>query len=133
MPVKTLLCQKEAVCYPCPEAPLTSLGSEASGMDHLTVETCNVVRQISISGIFLAEMDAMCSGQRRNGPSKLLPATSPKARVCHGMGLCQCQWQCVKGHLHFCNCTINAKKYIEILKQHVLPSRPHPFQGSPCI
>ncbi len=23
----------------------------------------------------------------------LLPATSPKARVCHGMGLCQCPWQ----------------------------------------
>ncbi len=31
--------------------------------------------------------------QRRKGSSRLLPATSPKARVCHGMGLCQCPWQ----------------------------------------
>ncbi len=38
--------------------------------------------------------------------------TSPKARVCHGMGLCQCPG---KGNLHFCDGTINAEKYIEIL------------------
>ncbi len=25
--------------------------------------------------------------------SRLLPATNPKARVCNGMGLCQCPWQ----------------------------------------
>uniref|UniRef100_A0A0E9U1V6 Uncharacterized protein n=1 Tax=Anguilla anguilla TaxID=7936 RepID=A0A0E9U1V6_ANGAN len=31
--------------------------------------------------------------QRRKGPSRLLPATSPKAKECHGMGLCQCPWQ----------------------------------------
>ena len=30
-------------------------------------------------------------------PSKLLPATSPKARVCHGIGLCQCPWQRYSG------------------------------------
>ncbi|CAL8292373.1 unnamed protein product [Merluccius merluccius] len=29
----TPLCQKETVCEPCPEAPWTPLGSEASGMD----------------------------------------------------------------------------------------------------
>src|SRR4029434_234572 len=45
MSFKTLLCQKEALCSPCPEAPSTSLGSEASAM-------CIVVRRISISGIF---------------------------------------------------------------------------------
>ena len=46
-------------------------------------------------------------------------------------------WGCVsalgKGNLHFCDGTINAEKYIEILEQHMLPSRRHPFQGSPCI
>ncbi len=42
---------------------------------------------------FLGGMDAVCSGPRRKGSSRLLPATSPKARVCHGMGLCQCPWQ----------------------------------------
>ncbi len=77
----------------CPEAPSTSLGSEASGMDHHTVETCTVVRWISISGIFWEEWTPCAPDQRRKGSSRLLPATSPKARVCHGMGLCQCPWQ----------------------------------------
>ncbi len=31
--------------------------------------------------------------KEEKGSSRLLPATSPKARVCHGMGLCQCPWQ----------------------------------------
>ncbi len=38
-----------------------------------------------------------------------------------------------KGNLHFCDGTINAEKYIEILKHNMLPSRRHLFQGRPCI
>ncbi len=47
----------------------------------------------SVFQVFLGGMDAVCSGPKRKGSSRLLPATSPKARVCHGMGLCQCPWQ----------------------------------------
>ena len=36
-------------------------------------------------------------------------------------------------YLHFCDGTIDAEKYIQILEQHMLPSRRHPFQGHPCI
>ncbi len=46
-------------------------------------------------------------------------------------------WGCVsalgKGNLHFCDGTINAEKYIEILEHNMLPSRRHLFQGLPCI
>ncbi len=46
-------------------------------------------------------------------------------------------WDCVsalgKGNLHFCDGTINAEKYIEILEHNMLPSRRHLFQGRPCI
>ncbi len=46
-------------------------------------------------------------------------------------------WGCVsalgKGNLHFCDGTINAEKYIEILERNMLPSRRHLFQGHPCI
>ncbi len=46
-------------------------------------------------------------------------------------------WGCVsalgKGNLHFCDGTINAEKYIEILEHNMLPSRRHLFQGRPCI
>ncbi len=45
------------------------------------------------SGIFWEEWTPCAPDQRRKGSSRLLPATSPKARVCHGMGLCQCPWQ----------------------------------------
>lgn len=40
--------KKEALYQPCPEAVLTSLGLEASGMDSRTVKMYNVVRQRSI-------------------------------------------------------------------------------------
>ena len=45
-------------------------------------------------------------------------------------------WGCIsalgKAHFHFCD-GINAEKFTEILQQHMLPSRPHLFQGRPCI
>ncbi len=37
------------------------------------------------------------------------------------------------GNLHFCDGTINAEKYIEILEHNMLPSRRHLFQVRPCI
>ncbi len=46
-------------------------------------------------------------------------------------------WGCVsalgKGNLHFCDGTINAENYIEILEHNMLPSRRHLFQGRTCI
>ncbi len=75
------------------KAPSTSLGSEASGMDHHTVETCTVVRWISISGIFWEEWTPCAPDQRRKGSSRLLPATSPKARGLSWYGVVSCPWQ----------------------------------------
>ncbi len=46
----------------------------------------NIIKRFKESG-------GISVDQRRKGSSRLLPATSPKARVCHGMGLCQCPWQ----------------------------------------
>ena len=61
---------------------------------------------------FLEEMDPCASDQRRKGPSRLLPATSPKARVCHG-------------NLQFCYGTINAEKYFNKTMQNYIL---HTFQ-----
>ncbi len=79
---------------------------------------------------FWEEWTPCAPDQRRKGSSRLLPATSPKAWVCHGMG---CVSALGKGNLHFCDGTINAEKYIEILEHNMLPSRRHLFQGRPCI
>ncbi len=82
----------------------------------------------SVFRYFLGGMDAVCSGPKKKRIIQLLPATVQKPGS--GMGLCQCPWQ---GNLHFCDGTINAEKYIEILEHNMLPSRRHLFQGRPCI
>uniref|UniRef100_A0A9J8BED6 Tc1-like transposase DDE domain-containing protein n=1 Tax=Cyprinus carpio carpio TaxID=630221 RepID=A0A9J8BED6_CYPCA len=46
-------------------------------------------------------------------------------------------WGCISacgmGSLHIWKGTINAERYIQILEQHMLPSRRRLFQGRPCI
>ncbi len=37
------------------------------------------------------------------------------------------------GSLHIWKGTINAERYIQVLEQHMLPSRRRLFQGRPCI
>ncbi len=40
---------------------------------------------------------------------------------------------CGMGSLHIWKGTINAERYIQVLEQHMLPSRHRLFQGRPCI
>uniref|UniRef100_A0AAR2KV54 Tc1-like transposase DDE domain-containing protein n=1 Tax=Pygocentrus nattereri TaxID=42514 RepID=A0AAR2KV54_PYGNA len=46
-------------------------------------------------------------------------------------------WGCVSAHdmgnLHICEGTINAERYIQVLEQHMLPSKQRLFQGRPCL
>ncbi len=44
-----------------------------------------------------------------------------------------CMSACGMGSLHIWKGTINAEKYIQVLEQHMLPSRRCLFQGRPCI
>uniref|UniRef100_A0A803JAZ8 Tc1-like transposase DDE domain-containing protein n=1 Tax=Xenopus tropicalis TaxID=8364 RepID=A0A803JAZ8_XENTR len=44
-----------------------------------------------------------------------------------------CMSACGMGSLHVWKGSINAEKYIQVLEQHMLPSRRHLFQGRPCI
>uniref|UniRef100_A0A9J8AZP5 Tc1-like transposase DDE domain-containing protein n=2 Tax=Cyprinus carpio carpio TaxID=630221 RepID=A0A9J8AZP5_CYPCA len=44
-----------------------------------------------------------------------------------------CMSACGMGSLHICKGTINAERYIQVLEQHMLPSRRRLFQGRPCI
>ncbi len=37
------------------------------------------------------------------------------------------------GSLHVLEGTMNAERYIKVLEQHMLPSRPRLFQGRPCV
>ncbi len=78
---------------------------------------------------FLGGMDAcVLRTKEEKDLSRLLPATSPKARVCHGMGLLSVPL--AKVTCSFCDGTINAEKYIEILEHNMLPSRKTSFPGT---
>ncbi len=44
-----------------------------------------------------------------------------------------CMCACGMGSLHIWKGTINAERYIQVLEQHMLPSRRRLFQGTPCI
>ncbi len=77
---------------------------------------------------FLGGMD---SGPKKKRIIQTLPATSPKARVLSWYGVVSVPL--AKVTCTFCDGTINAEKYIEILEHNMLPSRRHLFQGRPCI
>ena len=46
-------------------------------------------------------------------------------------------WGCVSAHgmgnLHICEGTINAERYIQVLEQHIVPSKRRLFQGRSCL
>ncbi len=85
MPVKTVLCQKEAYVNSVQKRRrLSGLGGIWDGPSHSGNVYCGQMNQYS--GIFWEEWTPCAPDQRRKGSSRLLPATSPKARVCHGMG-----------------------------------------------
>ncbi len=44
-----------------------------------------------------------------------------------------CMSACGMGSLHIWKGTINAERYIQVLEQHMLPSRRRLFQGRPCL
>ncbi len=44
-----------------------------------------------------------------------------------------CMSACGMGSLHIWKGTINAERYIQVIEQHMLPSRRRLFQGRPCI
>ncbi len=72
----------------------------------------------------------MSSGLKRTRQPKLLSALSSEACISDGMGLHECVWH---GQLTHLEGTINAERYIQVLEQHMLPSRRRLFQGRPCI
>ena len=86
-------------------------------MDHHTVETCTVFRQIRVffggNGHHVLQTKDEKVHQNCYQQQVQKYRDRVKGRV-SALG---------KGNLHFCDGTINAEKYTEILKQHMLPSR----------
>ncbi len=65
---------------------------------------------------FLGGMDAVCSGPKKKRIIQTVTSNKSKRGCVSALG---------KDNLHFCDGTINAEKYIEILEHNMLPSRRH--------
>ncbi len=80
---------------------------------------------------FLENWDAMPSGLKRTRTTQVV--TSAQFRSLHLLMVWGCMSACGIGSLHIWKGTINAERYIQVLEQHMLPSRRRLFQGRPCI
>ena len=124
--IKTLQCKVKALYQQHPEMLPASLGSSSSEMDWHKVEKCAVVWRVHISNCFWKSWMSCHPGQRGNRPSRLLSAQSSKANICDGMGVVSARGM---GNLHICEGDVNAERYIQVLEQHMLPSKQRLFQG----
>ncbi len=79
---------------------------------------------------FLGGMDAVCSRPQKK---RIIQTYQQQVQKPGSVMVWGCVSALGKGNLHFCDGTINAEKYIEILEHNMLPSRRHLFQGRPCI
>ncbi len=61
----------------------------------------------------------------------MFSAFSSKASISDGMGVHISAYG--MGSLHVLEGTMNAERYINVLEQHMLPSRQRLFQGRPCV
>ncbi len=72
----------------------------------------------------------MSSGLKRTRTTQVVISAPFRSLHPDGMGLHECVWH---GQLHIWKGTINAESYIQVLEQHMLPSRRRLFQGRHCI
>ncbi len=80
---------------------------------------------------FLGGMYAVCSRPKKKRIIQTVTSNKSKSQGLSWYGVVSVPL--AKVTLHFCDGTINAEKYIEILEHNMLPSRRHLFQGRPCI
>ncbi len=81
--------------------------------------------------VLFGNWDAMSSGLKRTRTTQVVISAqfrSPASLMVWG-----CMSACGMGSLHIWKGTINAERYIQVLEQHMLPSRRRLFQGRPCI
>ncbi len=91
-------------------------------MDCGKVENCSVVRRIKIWSSFWKTGKLFWKSCYQRSVQK------PASLMVWG-----CMSACCMGSLHIWKGTINAERYIQVLEQHMLPSRRCLFQGRPCI
>ncbi len=107
------------------------LGQGSFKMDCGKVENCSVVRRIKNLKFFLENWDAMSirTKEDKDNPSCYQRSVQKPASLM----VWGCMSACGMGSLHIWKDTINAERYIQVLEQHMLPSRRRLLQGRPCI
>ncbi len=99
-------------------------------MDCGKVENCSVVRRIKIWSSFgKLGCHVIRTKEDKDNPSCYQRSVQKPASLM----VWGCMSACGMGSLHIWKGTINAERYIQVLEQHMLPSRRRLFQGRPCI
>ncbi len=128
MPVKTVLCQKEALCLTVSRSAVDFLWARRHLGWTITQWKRVLWSDESVFQVFFGR-----NGRRvlRTKKKRIIQTVTSNKSKSQGPVMV---WGCVsalgKGNLHFCDGTINAEKYIEILRHNMLPSRRHPFPGT---
>lgn len=107
---------------------LTSVGSEASGMNPHIVKMCIVVAQISTSLGKKMGHRMLWDKNDKKMIQTVISNNKSQALWCYGIVFAN-----GKAHLHLCDGSINAEDDTEIVEQHMLTLRWHFFQGHPWI
>uniref|UniRef100_A0AAY4DHR7 Insertion element IS150 protein InsJ-like helix-turn-helix domain-containing protein n=1 Tax=Denticeps clupeoides TaxID=299321 RepID=A0AAY4DHR7_9TELE len=122
LPAETLQCKEEAISKQDPQAQAFSLGQGS-----LKMEDCSVVRRVTVRSSF-GNLGRRTKEDKDNPSCYQRSVQKPASLLVWG-----CMSVCGMGSLHVWKGTINAEKYIQLLEQHMLPSRRHVFQGRSCI
>ncbi len=122
MPVKTVLCRRKPYVNSVQKRRRLLWARRHLGWT--ITQWKRVLRSDeSVFQVFLGGMDTVCSGPKKK---RIIQIVYQQQVQKPGSVMV---WGCVralgKGNLHFCDGTINAEKYIEILEHNMLPSRRH--------
>ena len=130
MQVKTLLCKAKAIYQQHPETPPASLGRAHLRWTDAKWKSVLWSDESTFQIVF------------GNCGRRVLRTKEEKNQLdCYR---CKVQkpasvmvWGCISaqgmGNLHICEGTINAERYIQVLEQHMLPSKQRLFHGRPCL
>ncbi len=131
MPTKALSCKKEATCEHGPEAPSCPEDQGSIKMDCFKAEKCSMVRRVKNLTFLLEITNAVFSRLKRWENFQCVinvQFTKPAYLLVWGCISAYCM-----GSLHVLEGTRNDERYIQVLEQHMLPSRQCLFQGRPCV
>ncbi len=127
MSTKALSCKKKAICENGTEAPSCPVGQGSFKMAFFKVEKCSLVRRVPIWHSCWNHGRRVLRAKEEGDLPACYQHSVQKPSISDGMGVHTVSAYGM-GSLHVLEGTMNAERYIKVIKQHMLPSRWRLFQ-----